>query len=91
VSGDIPATCYFSREYTCRVDAYLEVGLGQELGKEGGFTPICPSPYRAEQHSSVPGPVRGPRKQPQYPQSPQWFQQPLPHGGAACGQLGFIL
>lgn len=49
---------------------YLEMGLGQELGKATGFTTTCPSTYRTEQHGWASGPGRGPRKLPQYPQPP---------------------
>lgn len=68
-----------------------EMGLGQRLGKAARLTCTCPSPCRAEQHDWAPGPGRGPRQLPQHPQPPQWPQQPLPHRGAACGQLGPVL
>lgn len=68
-----------------------EMGLGQGLGKAARLTCTCPSPCRAEQHDWAPGPGRGPRQLPQHPQPPQWPQQPLPHRGAACGQLGPVL
>lgn len=70
---------------------YLQMGLGQGLGKATKFTAPCPSTYRAEQHGRASGPGREPRKLPQYPQPPQWPQQPLPHRGAACGQLGPVI
>lgn len=70
---------------------YLQMGLGQGLRKATRLTSTCPSPCRAEQHGRVQGRVRGLWQLPQHPQPPQWPQQPLPHRGAACGQLGPIL
>lgn len=70
---------------------YLQMRWGQGLGKPSRLTCTCPPPCRAKQHGRAPGPGRGPRQLPQHPQPPQWPQQPLPHRGAACGQLGPVL